>query len=256
MQISFSIIDAAYHPLIQKVIKECDLVFIFADSVFSKDHRWVGNEIDIKKCILLTSNLNNSHWIVEYMKLRSEGGDYAHFHNYSSRELSELNTIYESLPRGIPLTLHSFVSMVSNKGGIVITIPYEISFSVASIHASPRIQNIAKKCDLVFIQSFEHLLPRRDHYQLDLEWVESNISQEKCVALQSKLDKSNEVIYYIIKRTEGSKSNNILAYTDEELIELNTIYESLPRGIPLALYSWDCMAYAGAPATVTIPHEN
>lgn len=127
MKISFSIVDSSWKISAQNIIKTCDLVFIFADLCTSgdEDYRWMQENIDQSKCLSLTSGLNRSDTIIRYMVLRADGklapGEFVG----GEAEVIELNTIYESLPKGIPLTLHSWASQVCQKEATIIIIPHE-----------------------------------------------------------------------------------------------------------------------------------
>lgn len=133
----------------------------------------------------------------------------------------------------------------------------KISFSIISIRNSASIQQTVKECDLVFIQKTEargELL--KEFHRLDRSWVEANIRQEKCVSLNSKLDRSADIVSYLEDRAKQRNSKYTHGYKGDELIELNTIYQSLPKGVPLELYSWDAMVDGDPPTVITIPHEN
>lgn len=117
MKISFSIApwssgNASDFECQVERLKACDLVFIPADmwpESIDKAKETLGEDK-----IVQLSSINNSRRILAYLKCKEVTND---------RDRVELETIYQSLPKGIPLEIYSLHTFTGNKPPDIITLP-------------------------------------------------------------------------------------------------------------------------------------
>ena len=125
----------------------------------------------------------------------------------------------------------------------------KISLTTTSIDLKQNMQEVVLDCDLVFslMSSIEP----------ELEWLDEHIDSAKRVKLHN-CGTSDIILAYVEARLDG-KVNERFSFSTHasRAVELETIYQSLPRGTELEIYTYSSFRNSSPqPKKLIIPHEN